>query len=1104
MNLTEKTLQTKSPTGNTANSSMLFRTLDFFMLRTPLLPMEMYCSFMEEPKSLGQQLTEMTQNPLLQEAVQIASTSLSRDLPALQEKNNPRKTRHTMDAWLRYWLRMVSRPTPFGIFAGVTLGSFTSSSHLQLAPREHYRKHARPDMEWLLQIIEQLESNASIVSQLQIQASTMTLRQGSRLTLPYVTRYGHSGKEELQHDSVSVRLTPVLELVLQEAIQMIPFNELFRRISSNYSDTKPEIIQSFLLQLIEEEILITSLRPPTTVPSPLEYIINALVPVAGIETIKHMLQSVDSALKQYERTPLGQGKDLLRSLQEHMSAIVPSANPIQVDMSVTSDNLQLPASVSLDAAKAADLIWRWNLNEARQHQSPLKSYTMEFLDKYGQYRKIPLLELLDDELGLGSPAGYEYPPSIRSLSNNREVKGNRREQLLLQWMTEALAERQLEIEISGQRLEAWEGNSETLGMSDLTPLSLELYFSLTAASSAAVEAGDYQLILSPNQGSGGAGKTFGRFASLLGDEALSRLQDIQQEESRLHPNSVMAEVSYYPLKGRATNVVLAPNVRPYEIPLGAVSSKSPEETITLQDIDVGFKDGQLYLISRSLGQEVIATTGHMLNVMTAPNLCRFLLEVSQERRGQWQPFQWGALMNSPFLPRLRYERIVLSPARWKWINEVSKENKSIIDAEWPLMLKEWRNRWMVPQHVYLTQADHRILLDLEQALHSDLLRKEIEKHGTATLVEIVGDLLDLPVEGTDGRYIGEFVFPLVRNKLASIPNPSGVKPAACTAELQDLRQRHDQFDHPQQVPGSSILPQFSRDISLHSERSYLPGSKWLYFKLYGNGKRQEELIGRYVMQFMKSVVGQGLAELCYFIRYQDPEHHLRIRIQSDPERIGTKLIPLLHQWSSQLQQEGMLSRLVIDTYEPEIERYGGMSGMRAAEVLFSADSVVSANFIAAIRFGRMSMELNLLAVVSIIDIMNGFGLSHEQQFDWLNLNIRQQECWEEFRQYRSRLLQYLKYARDNTYGWTDHQDGPFIDEMLQLRRPALLNYVSTLHTATEKTETEVPLKELMASVIHMHLNRLLGTNREREQKVMVYTRHSLHCLIEYNKNKNTK
>src|SRR6185436_11110603 len=76
----------------------------------------------------------------------------------------------------------------------------------------------------------------------------------------------------------------------------------------------------------------------------------------------------------------------------------------------------------------------------------------------------------------------------------------------------------------------------------------------------------------------------------------------------------------------------------------------------------------------------------------------------------------------------------------------------------------------------------------------------------------------------------------------------------------------------------------------------------------------------------------------FFIRYSDPHWHLRFRVHGDPAWLYGELLPKLTAQARAMLDDGRLWKLQLDTYEREIERYGGATGLELAEQLFGADS----------------------------------------------------------------------------------------------------------------------------------------------------------------------
>ncbi len=80
-----------------------------------------------------------------------------------------------------------------------------------------------------------------------------------------------------------------------------------------------------------------------------------------------------------------------------------------------------------------------------------------------------------------------------------------------------------------QQLERW---SPTL---EEAPLSLELYLQIHAASREAIDAGQWSAVIGGNCGSPSAGRTFGRFYDLLGEDGMHALRRMVACEELLLP-----------------------------------------------------------------------------------------------------------------------------------------------------------------------------------------------------------------------------------------------------------------------------------------------------------------------------------------------------------------------------------------------------------------------------------------------------------------------------------------------------------------------------------------------------------------------------------------
>src|SRR5262249_36646856 len=76
----------------------------------------------------------------------------------------------------------------------------------------------------------------------------------------------------------------------------------------------------------------------------------------------------------------------------------------------------------------------------------------------------------------------------------------------------------------------------------------------------------------------------------------------------------------------------------------------------------------------------------------------------------------------------------------------------------------------------------------------------------------------------------------------------------------------------------------------------------------------------------------------FFIRYGDPDWHVRLRFHGEPRRLHGEVMPALEAATGPLLEDGRVWRIQVDTYEREVERYGGAAGIELSERLFGADS----------------------------------------------------------------------------------------------------------------------------------------------------------------------
>lgn len=618
-------------------------------------------------------------------------------------------------------------------------------------------------------------------------------------------------------------------------------------------------------------------------------------------------------------------QNLIQTLIKHQF-LIPAQSLLRESLPrAKGPKFHISTSVADQIEKALSLLWK--ISGAYKRTSPLKEYMEKFVEKYGTYRTVPLLEL------------QPYPKNL--------PKGEwdaRWERFLSQKTDEiVLTEKDVE-DFNPDPMDA--------------PLSLDVFCKVDPAKDLI-----YLTQLYLNGGSS--------FSSEIQEE----LREFYVQEEALEPESIFVEISYYPVRGAA--IAVHPCLRKVRLDLNGPT------TFTLQDIYVGVAEDRFYLTTKDGKSEIIPRAGNRLNPDYAPAPIRFMHEVGRERHRMLYPFSWGKLEErASFLPRVRFQKVILSPAKWNLhASEVSD-------------FTAWAKQWNLPTRVWLKSEDRYLLFDRTHPAHLNEILKRLQKGESLQFIEEGGQPW---ITSERGRHHGELVIPVLKNKKYK-------KPA--------LKLR----------PYLSVSDE---------ERWKFPGSEWLYVKFYLENEGMDEFLVQHLAPYAEQLDALGW----YFVRYADPESHVRFRVKF-PKPTTVSLEKVTREW----MRAGLIKNMVIASYEREVERYGGVEGMADAEEVFFIDTE---NVLRRLR----SKKLIGWEALSIIDFLKNLGLKEEEMLALLNSG--DQALLKGFREHKKRLV-----------------------EMAQ---------------ASNSGQFSPQSPEVYDSLLHMHCNRL-GCN---EKRARVWARHIL-------------
>ncbi|MGW0515708.1 lantibiotic dehydratase [Crossiella sp. NPDC003009] len=651
----------------------------------------------------------------------------------------------------------------------------------------------------------------------------------------------------------------------------------------------------------------------------------------------------------------------------HVRSLAPElpgpGTPTAVDLVLDAQGT-LSAEVGAELARAAQALWR--LAPADSWQPQLRAYHEAFLGRYGYTEAVPLLDLLDPERGLGAPAGYLHPASEREAPPRST--DDSREATLAELALAALAEgRDLVLD---DALVARLATPATA----LPPHGFDLIAELVAPSARAVDDGAFRLVLTPWTGSQAPGSTFGRFGHLFEEDLLAA--------GPTAPDRITAHLVGAPLL-----VKHRPITRTRSWLADRLAPGSFGGNLELADLAVFADEHRLRICSLSRGQEVEFFAHHQLDsTLGVPNVARFVQEITGTGRRSFAPWLWGSLERLPALPRVRFGRVVLSPARWRCA-AAELRDRSASWAQWDRDFATWRTRWSVPDRVLAGRTDKLLRLDLRNSWHRQVLRADLLDAG-----ELV---LELHEDLSAGGGAGWF--------------DAGVEVAEVAVALRSTAVE----------PVAAVIPPLAPRVAPE-----LPGGEWLYAKLYCAAAGQRELLAGPVARWVAELPPE-VAEW-FLLRFADPEPHLRLRLRGEPSALTGPVLASLRAWAGELIAAGLVRRFELSGYEPEVSRYGGVDLLPLAHHVFHTDSALALDILR--RPGEVFTAAVAAADELVTALLSGTPLD---PVEWVLSRIPHDEALHAgFRERREELLAAdvpLSAARTEAlraYGGALHAAGP--------------------------------------------------------------------------------
>ena len=271
---------------------------------------------------------------------------------------------------------------------------------------------------------------------------------------------------------------------------------------------------------------------------------------------------------------------------------------------------------------------------------------------------------------------------------------------------------------------------------------------------------------------------------------------------------------------------------------------------------------------------------------------------------------------------------------------------------------------------------------------------------------------------------------------------------------------------------SSLFPIIERTMKQH-KRLFLPCDGWVYFKIYCGEITLDKLLINELHNYIEKLKTDKLIKSWFFIRYYDPDHHIRLRLKTQKNKHGYKVVLVLNKAIQELVHYNFIWKVEISSYDREIERYAWLK-YKISEQLFYIDSTYYVGSLEYLTNNELKFLYNFKASLDFIKIFYPIDkdllkfikiseASYKQEFEITK--ITQKQLSTKYRSIKTRITAFLEDNNDCNF--------KILRETLSLKNFEIKKLFSTIELVENVSEKF----SFVSSHIHMNTNRTFSSNQ---------------------------
>lgn len=952
-------------------------------------------------------------------------------------------------ALLRYFIRACIRCTPFGLFGATSMieHRYNNSNEKYFSPSNFFINSRLQPSKWT-EIIENILRVKHLRNSVLFFINSSLYKAGNHY------RYIEDNVN-VSDEITQVHRDEMLDMIVKKCKKGTRYTFLIDcLVNEGYSIEDSE---NYIDSLIENKILITELHPSSILSyqsyenDVLQLLKNRMGNMYKDAFALPIIRTIEDSLR---NSTISVSNSSMFSINTSAKSVLIN-DDIHIDLFFNSSNYLGSTDVSLikEGAYLYNKILCANATSVKYER--LDNFKKAFFSRYGE-QEVPLTIALDVEIGLGynntlNSSGINKDSLIANFPfytkspNSTDLSWDKLDSLLIRLIEKANLKNEQEVYLSDSDVDKISKINETLGDGYLNSTGC-VRFSMFNSK----ESGD-RIIKIKSLSNESPNRILGRF-NVKNPDIKSLSIDISEfEDSLYEDDTILAELDYVPQE-KLANIMSRTKTRKYSISYFGKHDSS-EELVNINDLYLIMKEEELVLFSKKIKKKIIPIISNAFDESSDYTLPipQFLIDLSsQYRNNNNEIFSIEKYHNFyRYLPRIRYNNIIISQSSWfiseyDIFNNTRKEKASLDDV------KNKLTKLNIPTSFLIVREDVELYININNDYLIEIFLQELKKNSFLFIKEFLLNEMDsvfCQKGDSNKQYNNEFFMPFkVKN-------------------AKDLSHK--------------LIFQQPTKTKQYVQRSFPPGSEWIYQKIYCTNKSTNRILLKLKI-LLDILLEKGLVKKFFFVNYKDSKNHIRLRILLTDINNLTVVLKELNSILEEFSKNNYIQNIVLDTYDRELERYGNES-IESFETIFFLDSCFSIKLIEKCK-NNLYMHANWLHCIFTLDTYcKAFELNHERKIIFANQIKKQFDI--EFSSNKNTA----KYISTAYKRYEQTLISYFLDENNEFPENSFLREGVSTSIKHLDGYSEKEKFNFLSSLIHMHIIRMVGAQNNRLYEYLIYS-----------------